>query len=68
MPRDHTATKCLYVDVCYLAEALQCYGYRLDCVLYTKSNLGVVTEEDFHKAINELIDATKAKHLHSHSK
>ncbi len=64
MPRDRLVTKCQYVDVCYLAEALQCYGYKLDCVLYTKSNDGKVTEEDFHSAINRLIDKTKAKHLH----
>lgn len=63
MPKDHVMTKCLYVDVCYLAEALQCYGYKLDCALYTKTNKGTVTESDFHKAINELIDTTKAKHL-----
>ena len=56
--------KCLYVDVCYLAEALQCYGYKLDCALYTKTNTGSVTEADFHKAINELINTTKVKHLH----
>jgi meiotically up-regulated gene 157 (Mug157) protein len=55
--------KCLYVDVCYLAESLQCYGYKLDCVLYTKTNKGAVTQEDFHKAINELIDTTKTKNL-----
>ncbi len=65
MPKDHVAIKCLYVDVCYLAEALQCYGYKLDCALYTKTNKGTVTEEDFHKAINELINTTKAKRLHA---
>ena len=64
MPRDRVIIKCLYVDVCYLAEALQCYGYKLDCALYTKTNKGSVTEADFHKAINELINTTKVKHLH----
>lgn len=53
-------TKCRYTDVCYLAEALQCYGYKLDCILYTKSNGGPVTEEEFHNAINQLIDKAKA--------
>ena len=62
MPRERVITKCQYVDVCYLAESLQCYGYKLDCVLYTKSNGGSVTAEDFHKAINELIYTTKARH------
>lgn len=64
MPDDRAIVKCLYVDVCYIAEALQCYGYKRDCALYTKTNKGTVTEEDFHKAINELINITKAKHLH----
>jgi hypothetical protein len=63
LPKDRVLIKCLYVDVCYLAEALQCYGYKLDCALYTKTNKGVVTNEDFHKAINELINTTKARHL-----
>jgi hypothetical protein len=64
LPKDRVIIKCLYVDVCYLAEALQCYGYKLDCVLYTKTNKGTVTKEDFHKAINELINTTKVKHVH----
>ena len=63
MPKERVVTKCQYVDVCYLAESLQCYGYKLDCVLYTKSNGGNVTTEDFHKAINELIDLTKTQYF-----
>lgn len=60
--REHrTITKCQYTDVCYLAESLQCYGYKLDCVLYTKTNGGAVTEDDFHKAVNELIDKSKVQ-------
>lgn len=64
MSKDRVIIKCLYVDVCYLAEALQCYGYKLECALYTKTNKGSVTEQDFHQAINELINTTKAKNLH----
>lgn len=59
MPRERIIIKCTYVDVCYLAESLQCYGYKLDCILYTKSNGGQVTPEDFHRAINELIVRAK---------
>lgn len=64
MRENRTITKCKYTDVCYLAEALQCYGYKLDCILYTKSNGKPVTPEEFHTAINELIDKTKAEDLH----
>lgn len=52
--------RCIYVDVCYLAEGLQCYGFKLDCTLYRKSNDTPVTEEDFHRAINKLINKAKA--------
>ncbi len=61
MREQRVITKCKYTDVCYLAEALQCYGYKLDCILYTKSNGFPVTPEEFHRAVNELIDKTKAE-------
>ena len=56
-----TIIKCQYTDVCYLAESLQCYGYKMDCILYTKTNGGAVTEDDFHRAVNELIDKSKVR-------
>ncbi len=61
MRETRATTKCKYTDVCYLAEALQCYGYKLDCILYTETNGVPVTEEEFHAAINQLIDKAKAE-------
>jgi hypothetical protein len=54
--------RCKYIDVCYMADGLQCYGYKSDCVLYRKSNNETVTTADFHRAFDELIRRTKAKH------
>ena len=51
--------KCFYTDVCYLAEALKCYGYKTDCVLYTPIGDHSATIEEFHNAINELIAKTQ---------
>lgn len=66
MMRDRRAiTKCLYTDVCYLSESLRCYGYQTECVLYKPDDGRVATAEDFHKAMNSLIEI--AKH-HSGSK
>lgn len=61
MLEKRTIIKCQYTDVCYLAESLQCYGYKMDCILYTKTNGGAVTEDDFHRAVNELIDKSKVR-------
>lgn len=53
---------CAYKKVCYIAEAMDCYGYKLDCPLYLKSNGEFLSEQAFHQALDQLIDKTKAKH------
>jgi hypothetical protein len=56
------ATRCGYIKVCYLADALQCFGFKTDCVLYQKTNGEKYSEDRFHEAMDKLIDKTKAKH------
>jgi hypothetical protein len=52
----------MYVKDCYLAEDLQCYGYKTDCPLYMKTNGEPCNEARFHAAMDKLIARTKAKH------
>jgi hypothetical protein len=47
---------------CYLAEELRCFGFKIDCPLYRQSNGGSFDQEGFDKAMDELIDQTRAKH------
>ncbi len=54
--------RCGYVKVCYLAEALRCFGYKTDCVLYQKCNGEECEEQRFHQAMDTLINKTKAKY------
>lgn len=54
--------RCEYIDVCYMAEGLHCYGYKLDCVLYKESTAEPVSEADFHEAIDRLIKETQRQH------
>ena len=54
--------RCAYIKCCYLAEALDCFGYKLDCVLYLKSNNKFYTTKAFDDAVNTLIDKAKAKY------
>jgi hypothetical protein len=54
---------CAYTNVCYLAEAMNCFGYKRDCPLYQKSNGRFLTQDKFHAAVDQLIDKTKARHL-----
>lgn len=55
-----TTTKCLFTDVCYLSESLQCYGYQVNCALYKANDGQTATAEDFHKAVNSLIETAKS--------
>jgi hypothetical protein len=54
--------RCHYVDNCYLAEALECYGYKTDCPLYMRSNGESCNDARFHAAMDRLILCTKKKH------
>ena len=54
--------QCAYKNVCYIAEAMDCFGYKLDCPLYLKSNGEFLDETSFHRAVDSLIDRTKAEH------
>jgi hypothetical protein len=53
---------CAYKECCYLADALECFGYKLDCVLYRKSNNRFYTRKSFDEAVDRLINKARAKH------
>lgn len=57
--------KCAYLDYCYIAEGQDCFGYKSDCPLYMVSNDKKVPEISFHKAMDRLINTTKAKNMNS---
>jgi len=57
--------RCTYLDACYLAEDLKCFGYKIDCPLYLKSTGEPCDEETFNKAMDDLIDKTIAKYRQS---
>jgi hypothetical protein len=59
--RKQKVARCAYVKVCYLTEAMKCFGYKTDCVLFQKSNGEDCPEQKFHQAMDSLIDKTKAK-------
>ena len=64
MPKKETYKKsevCAYKECCYLAESLECFGYKTDCVLYMKSNDRFYTRTSFDEAVDKLINKTKAK-------
>lgn len=56
------AVRCTYVRNCYLAEALECYGFKTDCPLYMQSNDEPCNDARFHAAMDQLISRTRAKH------
>ena len=56
------ANRCAYINACYMAEELKCYGYKIDCPLYQVSNGEYCSEFMFHEAMDKLIDKIKAKY------
>ncbi len=60
--RQKKISRCAYVKVCYLTEALKCFGYKTDCVLFQKSNGDYCKADEFDAAMDQLINKTKAKY------
>ncbi|MFQ5607997.1 MAG: hypothetical protein ACE5GA_08625 [Candidatus Zixiibacteriota bacterium] len=58
-PRRHE--RCAFIRCCYLADELNCYGFMADCALYQRSNGALLSEEQFDRAVNDLIDTVRAK-------
>jgi|GEM_PF-2348658 len=56
------AVRCAYLKSCYLAEALECYGFKADCPLYKQTNGEPYSQARFHAAMDRLIIKTKEKH------
>ncbi len=54
--------RCAYIKSCYLAEELQCFGYKTDCPLYQKSNGEYYSKASFDAAMDQLILRTRQKH------
>lgn len=55
-------TRCAYLKACYIADELRCFGFKTDCALYRKSNGEDMSEHEFNRAMDELINKTKARH------
>lgn len=53
--------RCAYIKCCYLADALGCYGFKADCALYRRSNGEKPLDDDFNKAMDDLIDRVRAR-------
>lgn len=54
-------SRCAYLQACYLAEELQCFGLKADCVLYLESNGQEYDQRQFDACMDELINTTRAK-------
>ncbi len=54
--------RCAYLKACYLGEAQECFGFKVDCPLYMKSNGEPCNEARFHAAMDRLIVRTKTRH------
>ncbi len=55
-------SRCSFVETCYMAEDLKCFGYKIDCPLYRESNGQSCSKEDFDRAMDTLIDSTLTKY------
>lgn len=53
--------RCAFIRCCYLADELDCFGFKADCVLYQRSNGVMLPEEAFNNAVDDLIDRVRAK-------
>lgn len=54
--------RCSYLKACYLAEELECYGFKTNCALYMRANDEPCNGATFDAAMDELILRTKQKH------
>ncbi len=54
--------RCVYVQACYLAEELRCFGYKTDCPLYQESTGELYNKARFDEAMDRLINKTAAKY------
>ena len=54
--------RCTYLKDCYLADALECFGFKTDCPLYMRANDEPCNEASFDAAMDNLILRTRQKH------
>lgn len=54
--------RCVYVEACYLAEELRCFGYKTDCPLFQESTGEQYNKARFDDAMDKLINKTVAKY------